>query len=138
MGRYQITAVNSFIVCILVGLVCGVISAFGIGGGSLLMIWLTAVMSMDQRLSQGINLLYFIPTAVAALIVHSKNNLVKWSVALPAIACGAVTAAIFAWIGNQMELNLLRKLFGGFLIIIGIIELFKKQKKEDAPAKQER
>ncbi len=137
MGRYQITAVNSFIVCILVGLVCGVISAFGIGGGSLLMIWLTAVLSMDQRLSQGINLLYFIPTAVAALIVHSKNNLVKWSVALPAIACGAVTAAIFAWIGNQMELSLLRKLFGGFLIIIGITELLKKQKKEDTPDKQE-
>ena len=124
--------------CTLVGAVCGVLSGLGIGGGSLLMIWLTAVLSMDQRLSQGINLLYFIPTAVAALIVHSKNNLVKWSVALPAIACGAVTAAIFAWIGNQMELNLLRKLFGGFLIIIGIIELIKKQKKEDAPAKQER
>ena len=41
----------------LVGLLCGVISGLGIGGGSLLMIWLSAVLCLDQRLAQGINLL---------------------------------------------------------------------------------
>ena len=130
MGRYQASNMNTIYTCILVGLVCGIISAFGIGGGSLLMIWLTAILSMEQRTAQGINLLYFLPTAVAALLVHNKNHMVKWKVALPAIACGCITAALFSWVGNHLELNLLRKLFGGFLVVVGFCEIRKKPKKQ--------
>lgn len=54
------------------GLVCGVLSGFGIGGGSLLMVWMTAVLSMEQRAAQGVNLLYFLPCAACALIFHIK------------------------------------------------------------------
>ena len=50
---------ESPMIAALVGTVCGVFSGLGIGGGSILMVWLTGIASMDQIMAQGINLLYF-------------------------------------------------------------------------------
>ena len=111
------------------GLLCGVISGFGIGGGSLLMVWMTAIAALDQKTAQGINLLYFLPTSVGALIFHIRNKMICWKAVIPAALCGCVTAALSAWLAASMETDLLRKLFGGFLILVGLSEVFKKQKK---------
>lgn len=120
---------TSIPVCLAAGCACGLLSAFGIGGGSLLVIWLAAVAGMEQRTAQCVNLLFFLPTAAAALVIHSKNQMVLWRAAWPAMAGGAVTAALFSWIGSQLDTDLLRKLFGGFLLIIGALELCKKSGK---------
>ena len=72
-----------FLGAILAGLVCGVLSGFGIGGGSLLMVWMTAVLSMDQKAAQGVNLLYFLPCAACALIFHIKNRQIVWPAVWP-------------------------------------------------------
>ena len=106
------------------GLVCGVFSGLGIGGGTLLMVWMTAVMDMEQRLAQGINLLYFLPTAACALLFHIKNRLIRWRVVLPAAITGCLSAAGAALLATSVDASLLRKLFGGFLILVGITELF--------------
>ena len=106
------------------GLVCGVLSGLGIGGGTLLMVWMTAVMDMEQRMAQGINLLYFLPTAACALIFHIKNRLIRWRVVLPAAITGCLSAAGAALLATSVDASLLRKLFGGFLILVGITELF--------------
>ena len=119
-----------FLFSAVIGALCGILSAFGIGGGSLLMVWLTAILSIEQRTAQGINLLYFLPTALAALLIHTKRHLVNWKCAVPAILSGCIAAAFFAWIGSRLELTLLRKLFGGFLLIVGVLEFRKKADKE--------
>lgn len=106
------------------GLVCGVLSGLGIGGGTLLMVWMTAVMDMEQRMAQGINLLYFLPTAACALTFHIKNRLIRWRVVLPAAITGCLSAAGAALLATSVDASLLRKLFGGFLILVGITELF--------------
>ena len=106
------------------GLVCGVLSGLGIGGGTLLMVWMTAVMDMEQRMAQGINLLYFLPTAACALIFHIKNRLIRWRVVLPAAITGCLSAAGAALLATSVDASLLSKLFGGFLIFVGITELF--------------
>ena len=106
------------------GLVCGGLSGLGIGGGTLLMVWMTAVMDMEQRMAQGINLLYFLPTAVCALIFHIKNRLIRWRVVLPAVITGCLSAAGAALLATSVDASLLRKIFGGFLILVGITELF--------------
>lgn len=111
------------------GVLCGILSGFGIGGGSLLMVWMTAVAAMDQKMAQGINLLYFIPTSLAALIFHIKNKMICWNAVIPAALFGCIAAAIAAWISASLDVSLLRKLFGGYLLIIGCIELFKKRPK---------
>lgn len=112
----------------LAGLLCGVISGFGIGGGSLLMVWMTAAAAMDQKIAQGINLLYFLPTSIGALVFHIKNKMVCWKAVIPAAVCGCITAALSAWLAASMDVDILRKLFGGFLILVGLSEVFKKKK----------
>lgn len=114
------------ILAVILGTVCGILSGFGIGGGSLLMVWMTAVATLDQKAAQGINLLYFIPTSVAALIFHIRNKMVCWKAVIPAAVCGCITAGLSAWLAASLEVELLRKLFGGFLLIVGITEFFKK------------
>lgn len=106
--------------------VCGFLSGLGIGGGSLLMVWLTAVAGVSQTAARGINLLYFLPTAGAALIFHGKNRFVDWRSACWAILGGVVLAAIGAWAGSQIDTGLLRKLFGVFLLFVGFSELRTK------------
>ena len=108
------------------GAVCGVLSGFGIGGGSLLMVWMTALLGMEQKAAQGVNLLYFLPTAAAAILFHAKNRLIAWRAVLPAALAGCVTAALGAFIAVGMEMSLLQKLFGGFLLLVGLEEVILK------------
>lgn len=110
------------------GIVCGVLSGLGIGGGTALMVWMTAVCGMEQMQAQGINLLYFIPTAICAVLLHAKNHLICGRVVLPATLAGVLTAGLTAWIASSLEVELLRRLFGGFLIFVGLRELLGKHK----------
>ncbi len=115
---------------ILAGLVCGVISGLGIGGGSILMVWLTAVIGVAQRTAQGINLLYFLPTAAASLIFHIKNRYVQWQVAIPAAICGCLTAAGAAFVAQNLDEFVLKRFFGIFLLFVGTYEAAKALKKQ--------
>ncbi|CAH0542321.1 hypothetical protein [Oscillospiraceae bacterium] len=119
----------TFLIAVLAGLLCGVLSGFGIGGGSLLMVWLTAAQSMEQRTAQGVNLLYFLPTAVCSLFFHVKNKQIIWRAVLPAALAGCLTAIPGALLASTLDTGLLRKLFGGFLVLVGISEVFFKGKK---------
>ena len=114
------------------GALCGIISGFGIGGGSLLMVWLTAAAEMNQKVAQGINLLYFIPTSIGALYSHIKNKMILWSIVIPAAILGCITAACGAYIANSISINLLHKLFGVFLCFVGIKEILSKPTQKTA------
>lgn len=118
------------VMAILIGLACGVLSGFGIGGGSLLMVYLTAWVSMAQTAAQGINLIYFLPTSLGALIFHIRNKKIAWRAVIPAALCGAAAAALGASLAVGLEMGLLRKLFGGFLVIVGILEFFRKPRED--------
>ena len=100
----------NFLIAVLAGLVCGVLSGFGIGGGSLLMVWMTAVLAMEQKAAQGINLLYFLPTAVCALIFHAKHRQICWKAVVPAALAGCAAAVPGALLAANLEMELLRKL----------------------------
>lgn len=110
----------------LAGAATGVLSGFGVGGGSLLLIYLTAFAGVPQALAQGVNLLYFLPTAAAALPAHFKNGYVEKKALPPAIAAGLACSALTAWTATALDMELLRKCFGGFLIVIGLRELLRK------------
>lgn len=115
-----------WIVAALAGAVTGVLSGFGVGGGTLLLIYMTAFAGVEQHLAQGINLLYFLPTAATALPAHLKNGFVDKKAAVPAIAAGLACTGIAAWVATTLDVELLRKFFGAFLIYIGVTELFRK------------
>lgn len=115
----------------LAGAVTGVLSGFGIGGGTLLLIYLTTFAGVEQTLAQGINLLYFIPAAATALPSHIKNGYVAKKAAIPSILAGLICTAIAAWVATALDVALLRKCFGIFLLYIGITELFRKEQKNE-------
>ena len=93
------------------------------------MVWLTALLSMDQRTAQGINLLYFLPAAGCSLIFHVKNRQIVWKAVVPAAIAGCLTAIPGALLAGSVDTALLRRLFGGFLVLVGISEVFVKGKK---------
>lgn len=127
---------TAWLLPLLAGTVTGVLSAFGIGGGSLLLIYLTAFASLDQHQAQGINLLYFLPAAAAALPSHQKNGLLEKKIILPAVLAGLVAAGLAAWVSNGLETGLLRKLFGLFLLYVGLTQLFRKDRQKDPDEKE--
>lgn len=119
-----------------IGLATGILSGFGIGGGSLLILYLTGFAGVDQYTAAGINLLYFIFCAPAALISHTKNHLIDKKTALVCILAGILTSIAAAFVASVINVDLLRRIFGVFLLYIGFRELFCKaepHKKEDIP-----
>ncbi|MBE6948519.1 MAG: sulfite exporter TauE/SafE family protein [Ruminococcaceae bacterium] len=119
----------SFVINAAAGFLCGIISGFGIGGGTLLVIYMTNLAMVPQSTAQGINLLYFLPTSSGALISHFKRKLIHpmvvWS-----ILAGIVTTALGAYAANVIEGVWLKKAYGIFLLYIGIRELFSKRQKQ--------
>lgn len=118
--------VNEWLFPLLAGAATGVLSGFGVGGGTLLLVYMTVFAGLDQHLAQGINLLYFLPAGLMALPAHLKNGYVVTPVLLPAIGAGLALAALAAWAATALDVEVLRKCFGAFLIIVGTMELFGK------------
>ena len=115
---------ESFPVILIIGTLLGFLSGLGIGGGSLLIIWLTVVLGMDHTSARSINLLFFLPSALIACIFRWKQGAIRWKKILPAMVSGCIAAAIFSWLGGMFQMELLKKLFGGLLILTGLRELF--------------
>lgn len=115
-----------FLLPAFIGIITGIISGFGVGGGTLLMIFMTAFAGIEQTTAQGINLLYFIPTSASSLYSHIKNKFVDWQAVIPAAICGSLVTVLAAIFATGIDTGLLKKLFGGFLIIVGISELLRK------------
>jgi len=111
----------------LIGLISGIISGMGIGGGTILIPALVIFAKPDQHVAQSVNLIFFIPTAVIALIVHIKNKRIDFSVAIPIIVCGLLGA----YIGSRLAITLpgpvLKKYFGFFLLVLGIHEMLRRK-----------
>lgn len=115
---------------LLAGLLTGILSGFGVGGGTLLLVYMTLIAGLDQQLAQGINLLYFLPSGLMALPAHIKNGYIERKSLLPAIGAGLICAALAAWVATAVNTDLLRKCFGIFLILVGTWELLKKEQKK--------
>lgn len=119
-----------WIIAVLAGAATGVLSGLGVGGGSLLLIYLTNFTGAAQNLAQGINLLYFLPAGLTALPSHWRNGCIAREALLPAIGAGLLCAAGASWIAAGMDVHLLRRCFGGFLLVIGARELFSRKPAE--------
>lgn len=108
---------------LLAGTATGILSGFGVGGGTLLLIYMTTFAGVPQNLAQGVNLLYFLPAAATALPAHIKNGFVCREVLLPAISAGLAFSALGAWLATGLDLGLLRRLFGAGVLCVGLWEL---------------
>ena len=117
------------LISILVGTLLGFLAGLGVGGGSLLMLWLTAVVSMDYLAARSINLLFFLPCACISTLLRRKSGRLQLKNLLPSILCGSIAAGLTSLLSYRLELTLIKKIFGGLLIATGLRELFYRQKK---------
>ncbi len=109
----------------LAGFLSGIISGMGIGGGAILIPVLTLWMGMGQRQAQFVNLVYFIPTAIAALYKHHKNKNIEKGMIRPLVITGTIGCACGAFFASRAGDGILRMLFGFFLGAMGIYEIIK-------------
>lgn len=112
-----------------IGFFAGIISGMGIGGGTILIPALLFLTELNQQQAQGVNLIYFIPTALIALMTHRKNGTLDLRTAKPLALFGLIGAAAGAFLAVALASELLQKLFGAFLLLMGISEVCKKSPK---------
>ena len=104
-------------IAFLVGTATGVLSGFGVGGGTLLLIYMTAVAGLPQ-------------TALA-LPAHVKNGFIEKRLLFPSVLSGLIGTALAAYVATALDVALLHRFFGFFLILVGISELFQNPKRKN-------
>ena len=121
--------VNTLPFMLVISICLGFLSGIGVGGGSLLMLWLTLVLEIHHSVARTINMLFFLPSAIIASLFRWRQGKLDLRKILPAIIGGCVSAAVFSVISRQVDMELLKKLFGILLLFTGIRELFYRPRK---------
>ncbi len=106
----------------------GALSGMGIGGGGLLVIYLTLIRGADQISAQGINLYFFVFASIAALFIHCKKRRINFPLVLLLAAFGMPMSLLGGLLASVTDPYLLRKIFGIMLIVAGGISLFRMAK----------
>lgn len=119
---------NSLPVVLIVSTALGFLAGLGVGGGSLLILWLTLILDTQPSIARAMNLMFFLPSALIASVFRKKQGSLNLQKIFPGILSGSLTAAIFSLISRQIGVSSLQKLFGILLLITSIKELMYKPK----------
>lgn len=119
-----------YLLDLLIGALTGILSGFGIGGGTLLMLWLCFVSGFPHTAAAGTNLVYFVCSAIPALIGHLKNQLVAKKEVFLAIAFGVPACLLGSFAASRIDGSWLHRGFGVLMLIIGTRELVAKTPKD--------
>ena len=117
------------ITALLAGLFSGILGSMGLGGGAVLIIYLTLFTDIKQLAAQGINLLFFIPIAVVSVFIYSIKKQIKWKITLKLAFWGLIGTSLGLTLTDFLGGELTGKVFGGLLVILGLMEIFKKNSK---------
>jgi len=120
-----------FLIDFIAGILISMLAGLGIGGGGLLVIYLTLVKDISQIEAQGINLLFFVIAGSASLIIHIKKRKLELKNIILMIIFGSLGAVAGSFIANLTDATIVKKIFGGFLLISGLIELFSKSENKE-------
>ena len=109
---------------ILIGVLSGIFSGIGMGGGTVLIVLLTIIIGLEQHIAQATNLIYFVPTAISAIIVNYKDKNIDTKLARFISIYGVVGAIVGAIISVNTDVFKLKKIYGIFLAIIAVHEIY--------------
>jgi len=115
-----------------VGMIAGFLGAIGVGGGSVLILYLTLFLTMPQLEAQGINLLFFIPCSIVGLCFHIKHQLVDFKQAIPLVIFGIAGVILGFFLNRHFDESLLRNLFGAFIILIAATQIYSLFKSKNS------
>lgn len=111
---------------LLAGLFSGILGSMGLGGGGVLIIYLSLFTDQKQLTNQGINLLFFVPIGILSIIIYSIKKQIKWKTTIKIAIFGIIGAVIGILLADFLGGSFTRKIFAILLIIMGISEIFKK------------
>ena len=117
----------NFILSSIVGLMAGILASMGFGGGFILVVYFALFTDLLQKGAQGINLLFFIPITILAVILHIRNKLIDVKTALFCSAFGAAAVAGGFYVAQALDNTWLRKAFAIFIIIAGLRNILYKK-----------
>ena len=109
---------------IIIGLISGIVSGTGMGGGTILILCLSIFLEINQKTAQATNLIFFIPTSIAAIYINMKQKNINIKLAKQIIFWGIIGTIIGALIAQKINVIVLKKMFGIFLAIIAIHEIY--------------
>ena len=112
-------------ILLIFGFLAGTIGGMGMGGGTILIPLLTIFMEINQIVAQGYNLIAFLPMSLIAIYIHYKNNLIKTNFLPLIIISGIIFAVVGSFLANLIDKDILKILFGIFLIVLSVIEFVK-------------
>lgn len=110
---------------VLFGALGGIIGGMGMGGGTILIPLLTMALAVPQLEAQAINLIAFVPMAVVTLIIHIKNKLVDFGALLKVLPFALGFSVLSAMFALKIESDILRRIFGAFMLLIGCVFIVK-------------
>lgn len=118
---------------IIIGMLSGTVAALGMGGGTVLILLFSIFTEYDQHLIQGTNLIFFIPTSIVAIYMNVKNKIIDFKISKIIVFSGVIGAIVGSYLSFKFESDLLRKIFGIFLLFIACLEIYSliKQYKQD-------
>ena len=120
---------GSIPVAIIIGVLLGFLAGLGVGGGSLLILWLTLVLGIDSETARSINLMFFITAAGSVSFFRWRQGVLQLRFIMPAVIAGCIAAAVFSFLSQWIDQTLVKRLFGGLLLITGLRELFYRPRK---------
>lgn len=121
---------ESLIIVLAVGTLLGTLSGLGIGGGSLLLLWLTMVIGTDPETARMMNLMFFLPSALISTWLRRKQSLAPKPVVMTAAISGALGAILGNWLSLYIiEESLLRKALGILFLVSGVREICYRERK---------
>ena len=109
---------------VLAGISGGILGGMGMGGGTVLIPLLSIGLNVPQHLAQAINLISFVPMAIIAIVIHAKNGLIKTEGLFKIILAGILFCVLGSFIAKNIQANVLRRIFGGFLTVLSVIEVY--------------
>lgn len=122
------------IALIVLGLFSGVVAAsLGLGGGIIFVPALVVIFGFDQHIAQGTSLAVIFPTAIVATMAHTRRGNVRWHLAVPIGIAGIVGAVLGAQIALRLDPDLLRRMFGIFLILLAARMAWRTRRATDRP-----
>ena len=117
------------IIDVVIAFFTAVLSGMGVGGGVLLLIYLSLFRDVPQLTAQFANLLFFIAASASSLVIHILDRKISAMVLL-IVSLGGVIGAFFgSSLASALDEGVLRITLGAFLFISGTLSLFGKKKR---------
>lgn len=110
-----------FLWYILISCFSGVFAGMGMGGGTFLIPLLSIIFGVEQIICQSTNVLCFVVLSIICAIIYFKNKLVNLKVLLSVAIPASIIASLGSLFALKISSNILRILFAGFVILIGVV-----------------